>query len=197
MAKVSWSKSMVSLFLILQQCIAICNWYILVHYCFQLLSQSRYLPFSVFTATVCGRGQCDNFLSSCIWGSKWALYTIPNSPGEKRNTPNQTINLTKWLFWTSLNVVYLHPCKVEKYHVNLPCPNVSSSLILLLGISVFPVSSLTCPDITDISVCSLNWGSGSACGGSTSVGSLTCCNMYCTHVIVSAHSGVSKTQTNM
>jgi len=48
----------------------------------------------------------------------------------------------------------------------LPCPNVSSSLILLLGISIFAVSSLICPDITGVSLRSLSLGSSSVCGES-------------------------------
>jgi len=33
---------------------------------------------------------------------------------------------------------------------DLPCPKVSSSLILLLGMIIFPVSSLICLDVTGV-----------------------------------------------
>ena len=46
----------------------------------------------------------------------------------------------------------------------LPCPIVSISLILLLGIRILPVSSLICVDITGVSLRFLNWESGSTLG---------------------------------
>ena len=106
----------------------------------------NYIPFSVFTATVWGRGQRNDLLSSCIWGNKWALYTIPNSPDEKR-----------------IHNGHVHMCLHGRQRAPsaiLPCPNVSSNLTLLLGINIFPVSSLICVDITGVSVRSLCFGSG-------------------------------------
>ena len=97
-------------------------------------------------------------------------------------TQSQTLLMRKEmaLMWTRHNEhLWMLSMQDRKCHVNLPCPRVSSSLILLLGINIFPVSSLTCPDFTRVSLCSLNWGSSAACHGSTRLRSFICYNMYC------------------